>query len=162
MTSKIVSAEELAAISEILRAAGKKLVATNGCFDLLHVGHVRYLKAARELGDALAVGINGDDSVRALKGKDRPLNGEHDRAEVVAALESVDHVTIFPQERASRFLEQAHPAIYVKGGDYQGETLNAEERTVLENIGAEIRILPFEAGYSTTALIERLQDSRKA
>ena len=159
MKTKIVSAEELAAISENLRAAGKKLVATNGCFDLLHVGHVRYLKAARELGDALVVGINGDASVKTLKGEDRPLNGEHDRAEVVAALEGVDHVTIFPEERASRFLEEARPAIYVKGGDYHTETLNADERAVLEKIAAEIRILPFEAGYSTTALIKRLQKS---
>lgn len=157
MKTKIVSAKELAAISENLRAAGKKLVATNGCFDLLHVGHVRYLKAARELGDALVVGINGDASVKTLKGKDRPLNGEHDRAEIVAALDSVDHVTIFPEERASRFLEEARPAIYVKGGDYQTETLNADERAVLEKIAAEIRILRFEAGYSTTALIQRLQ-----
>ena len=162
MKSKIVSAEELAAISENLRAAGKKLVATNGCFDLLHVGHVRYLRAARELGDALVVGINGDMSVKALKGEDRPLNGEQDRAEVIAALDSVDHVTIFPEERASRFLEKARPAIYVKGGDYQTATLNAEERTVLEKIAAEIRILPFETGYSTTSLIERLQKSCQA
>lgn len=159
MKSKIVSAEELAAISENLRAAGKKLVATNGCFDLLHVGHARYLKAARELGDALVVGINGDASVKGLKGKDRPLNREHDRAEVVAALESVDYVTIFPEERASCFLEKARPAIYVKGGDYQTDTLNPEERAVLEKIAAEIRILPFEVGYSTTALIKRLQKS---
>ena len=109
------------------------------------------------MGDALVVGINGDASVKTLKGKDRPLNGEQDRAEIVAALESVDHVTIFPEERASRFLETARPAIYVKGGDYQTETLNIEERAVLEKIGAEIQILPFEAGYSTTALIKRLQ-----
>ena len=157
MKSKIVSAEELAAISEELRAAGKKLVATNGCFDLLHVGHVRYLKSARALGDALVVGINGDASVKALKGNDRPLNAEQDRAEVVAALESVNYVTIFPEERASRFLERARPAIYVKGGDYRTDTLNAEERAVLEKVAAEVQILPFEAGYSTTSLIDRLQ-----
>lgn len=159
MRSKIVNAEELTAISEQLRGAGKKLVATNGCFDLLHVGHVRYLEAARQLGDALVVGINGDASVRALKGKDRPLNAEQDRAEVVAALESVDHVTIFPEERASRFLEKARPTIYVKGGDYKTETLDAEERAVLEKMATEIRILPFAAGYSTTALLKRLQES---
>jgi rfaE bifunctional protein nucleotidyltransferase chain/domain len=157
MKSKIVSAAEIAAISDALRAAGKRLVATNGCFDLLHVGHVRYLRAARALGDALVVGINGDASVQALKGKDRPLNPERDRAEIVAGLESVDHVVIFPEERATRFLEQVRPAIYVKGGDYQIDTLNAEERAVLEKIATEIRILPFEAGCSTTGLIERLQ-----
>jgi D-glycero-beta-D-manno-heptose 1-phosphate adenylyltransferase len=156
---KIVGVEELAVISKDLRAAGKKLVATNGCFDLLHVGHVRYLQAARALGDALVVGINGDASVKELKGNDRPLNRERDRAEIVAALESVNYVTIFPEERAARFLEDARPAIYVKGGDYKTETLNAEECAVLQEIGAEIRILPFEAGYSTTALIERLPKS---
>ena len=157
MNGKIVSAEELGAISKSLRNAGKKLVATNGCFDLLHVGHVRYLKAARELGDALAVGINGDSSVSVLKGKGRPLNPERDRAEIVAALQSVDYVSIFPEERATRFLTAVQPAIYVKGGDYQTNTLNSEERAVLEKFGAQIQILAFEAGYSTSSLIERLQ-----
>jgi rfaE bifunctional protein nucleotidyltransferase chain/domain len=156
---KIVSAEELAAISTDLRSAGKKLVATNGCFDLLHVGHVRYLQAARRLGDALVVGINSDASVKTLKGRARPLNRENDRAEIVAALGCVDYVMIFPEERASRFLKTARPAIYVKGGDYKTETLDADERAVLEEIAAEIQILPFEAGYTTTALIERLQKS---
>jgi rfaE bifunctional protein nucleotidyltransferase chain/domain len=159
MSTKIVSTEQLVALSKDLRAAGKKLVATNGCFDLLHVGHVRYLQAARALGDALIVGINGDASVEELKGKARPLNRQQDRAEVVAALSSVDYVTIFPEQRATRFLENARPAIYVKGGDYQTDTLNAEERTALEKIAAEIRILPFEAGYSTTALVDRMQKS---
>jgi rfaE bifunctional protein nucleotidyltransferase chain/domain len=157
MNAKIVRAEELGKISKGLRAAGKKLVATNGCFDLLHVGHVRYLQAARKRGDALAVGINGDASVKALKGKGRPLNHEHDRAEIVAALECVDYVSIFAEKRASDFLAAIMPAIYVKGGDYQTDTLNAEERTVLEKIGAHIEIVPFEAGYSTSGLIERLQ-----
>jgi len=159
---KIVSADELAAISTNLRDAGKRLVATNGCFDLLHVGHVRYLEAARRLGDALVVGINGDASVKLLKGKNRPFNRELDRAEIVAALSSVDYVMIFPDQRATRFLKTARPAIYVKGGDYKTETLDAEERAILEEIGAEIRIVPFETGYSTSALIERLQKSCSA
>jgi D-glycero-beta-D-manno-heptose 1-phosphate adenylyltransferase len=159
MKQKIVDEKELAVISKNLRAAGKKLVATNGCFDLLHVGHVRYLKAARALGDALVVGINADASVKTLKGETRPLNRERDRAEIVAALESVTYVTIFAEERATRFLEDAHPAIYVKGGDYKTETLNAEERAVLEKSGAEIRILPLETGYSTSALLDRLKKS---
>jgi rfaE bifunctional protein nucleotidyltransferase chain/domain len=157
MKQKIVDAAALAVVSANLRAAGKKLVATNGCFDLLHVGHIRYLKAARELGDALVVGINGDASVTELKGGNRPLNWERDRAEIVAALESVDYVTIFSETRAVHFLANARPAIYAKGGDYEMETLDAEERAVLQDIGAEIRILPLSAGYSTTALIERLQ-----
>lgn len=154
--SKIVSMQELAEISREMRAVGKRLVVTNGCFDLLHVGHVRYLQDARKLGDALAVGVNGDQSVRALKGKERPLNKEQDRVEVVAALSSVDYVAIFPEVRATRFLETVRPALYVKGGDYNSETLDAEERAALEKSGAQIRILPFAEGYSTSRLIEKL------
>jgi rfaE bifunctional protein nucleotidyltransferase chain/domain len=161
MKSKIVGIEELARRSTELRAAGKKLVATNGCFDLLHVGHVRYLQAAGALGDALVVGVNGDDSARELKGPGRPLNNEKERAEVLAALECVDFVTIFPELRATRFIEAATPAIYAKGGDYTTETLNAEERTALQKIGAEIRIIPFEKGYSTSRLLERLRGIAK-
>jgi cytidyltransferase-related domain len=144
-----------------LRAAGKKLVATNGCFDLLHVGHVHYLQAARALGDVLAVGLNGDRSVLELKGSGRPINNERDRAEVLAALECVDLVTIFPDMRATQFISASVPAIYVKGGDYTSETLNAEESAVLRKIGAEIRILPFEKGYSTSLLLERLRKTGK-
>jgi rfaE bifunctional protein nucleotidyltransferase chain/domain len=156
MSSKIVTIDDLAGIAETLRREQRRLVVTNGCFDLLHVGHVRYLQAARALGDALAVAVNGDDSVRELKGKDRPLNNERDRAEVLAALSYVDYVTIFPQVRATRFLEAVRPSIYVKGGDYNPETLNAEERHALEAIGAEVRILPFEPGYSTSRLIAQM------
>ena len=156
MISKLMEMEKLAAHTAELRAAGKKVVFTNGCFDLLHVGHVRYLRAARKLGDILAVGINGDDSVRELKGPNRPLNNERDRAELVAALECVDLVTIFPEARATRLLEMVRPAIYAKGGDYTPATLNAEERAVLEKIGTDIRIIPFEAGYSTSLMLEKL------
>ena len=157
MNKKIIDADRLAQIAAEVRAQRRKLVFTNGCFDLLHVGHIRYLEAARSLGDALAVGINGDQSVRELKGVDRPLNGEDDRAEVIAALECVDHVVIFPEVRATHLLEQVRPAIYVKGGDYTSASLHAEERGVLEKIGAEVRIVPFEPGHSTSGLIERLQ-----
>jgi rfaE bifunctional protein nucleotidyltransferase chain/domain len=97
--------------------------------------------------------------VRSLKGEGRPLNNEHDRAEVLAALRSVDYVAVFPEVRATRFLEQVRPAVYVKGGDYKPETLNPEEREALARIGAEIRIIPFEAGYSTTGLVERMNCS---
>ena len=158
MKEKIVSAEKAAAIANELRAGNRKLVFTNGCFDLLHVGHVRYLAAARALGDALLVAINGDESVRALKGNGRPLNRAADRAEVIAALESVDQVVIFPEVRATALLEKVRPAIYVKGGDYTTENLDPEERSALERIGAEIRILPFEAGYSTSGLLDQLTD----
>jgi rfaE bifunctional protein nucleotidyltransferase chain/domain len=161
MKKKIVQMNELAARAKELRAAGKKLVATNGCFDLLHVGHVRYLHAARALGDLLAVGVNGDQSARELKGPGRPLNNEHDRAEVLAALEDVDLVVIFPELRATRFIEAAAPAVYVKGGDYTLETLNTEERGALQKVGAHIRIVRFENGFSTTRLLEQLRREAK-
>jgi rfaE bifunctional protein nucleotidyltransferase chain/domain len=158
MNAKIVELKELATRSQELRKAGKKLVVTNGCFDLLHVGHVRYLQRARALGDALAVGVNGDRSVRELKGRNRPINNERDRAEVLAALGCVDFVTIFQEVRATRLLETVAPAIYAKGGDYTAATLNPEERAVLEKIGAEIRIIPFEKGYSTSLLLKKLSE----
>ena len=157
MSEKIVNPDRLAAIAESLRTQGRKLVLTNGCFDLLHAGHVRYLQAARALGDALAVAINGDNSVGALKGEGRPLNTESDRAEIVAALACVDHVVVFPEVRVTRLIEKVRPAIYVKGGDYTPASLHPEERAALEEIGAEIRILPFEPGHSTSGLIERMK-----
>jgi rfaE bifunctional protein nucleotidyltransferase chain/domain len=157
MREKIVSAEQASAIADGLRASGRKLVFTNGCFDLLHAGHVRYLAAARALGDALLVAVNGDESVRALKGIGRPVNRAEDRAEVLASLESVDYVMIFPEIRATSLLETVRPAIYVKGGDYSADSLDSEERSALEKMGAEIRIVPFEAGYSTSGLLEKMQ-----
>src|SRR6266550_4367042 len=156
MSPKVIDFMEVSDLCETLRGNGKKLVATNGCFDLLHVGHVRYLQAARALGDLLAVGLNGDLSVRELKGRGRPITAERDRAEILASLQCVDLVTIFPGLRATEFIAASHPAIYVKGGDYTSETLNEEERTVLKEIGAEIRIIPFEAGYSTSSLLEQI------
>ena len=156
MNRKIVTLEELSKRCDNLRSAGKRIVATNGCFDLLHVGHVRYLQAARAIGDVLAVGLNSDRSVRELKGTGRPLRSEKDRAEILAALQCVDLVTTFPQVRATQFLRAAKPAIYVKGGDYSSDTLDEEEQVMLKKIGAEIRLIPFEAGYSTSALIEQI------
>ena len=162
MKEKIVSAERAVAVAKELRDGGRKLVFTNGCFDLLHVGHVRYLAAARALGDALLVAINGDESVRALKGDGRPINRAEDRAEVVAALECVDAVVIFPEVRATALLEKVRPAIYVKGGDYTAESLHPEERGALERVGSEIRILPFQAGYSTSRLLEKMPGTGRA
>jgi len=157
MNKKIVTAEQLATVGKEMRDENRRLVLTNGCFDLLHVGHVRYLRTARALGDALAVAINGDESVRVLKGNGRPLNREADRAEVVAALECVDYVVIFMEVRATDLLDQVRPAIYVKGGDYTPETLDAGERDALERSGSEIRIVPFEKGHSTSSLIEKVK-----
>jgi len=160
MSLKIVDFEEVSDRCDGLRAAGKKLVATNGCFDLLHAGHVRYLQAARALGDLLVVGLNADRSVRELKGIGRPITTENDRAELIAALQFVDLVTVFPQLRATQFIGAVRPAIYVKGGDYSRETLNEEERAMLKDIGAEIRLVPFQTGYSTSRLIEKVCKTR--
>jgi len=153
---KLVSWAALAAWRADVRATGKRLVVTNGCFDVLHLGHVTYLEAARNLGDMLLIGVSGDDSVRQLKGANRPVNSEQDRAAVLAALESVNAVCIFSEKTASRFLSLAKPDIYVKGGDYTLETLNQEERRIVEAAGGKISILPFVPGKSTTALLEKL------
>ena len=154
---KVVTPVELAAAREALDSEGKRLVFTNGCFDLLHVGHVRYLQDARALGDALVVAVNGDASVRALKGPTRPINNEADRAEVLAALECVDFVTVFHEERVTELARLTRPHIYAKGGDYTIESLNPEEVAALREAGSEIRILPLVPGKSTTATIEKWQ-----
>lgn len=162
MREKIVTVEEAEAIANDLRRKGAKLVFTNGCFDLLHVGHVRYLAEARRLGDALLVAINNDESVRALKGDGRPVNRAEDRAAVVAALEAVDHVVVFASVRVTALLQKLRPAIYVKGGDYTAASLDAEERAALEKMGTQIRILPLEAGYSTSNLLEKMSGTSRA
>ena len=157
MKQKILSLPALSQRADEIRRAGQRLVVTNGCFDLLHVGHVRYLQQARELGDFLAVAVNGDESVRSLKGAGRPLNSEDDRAEVLAALDCVDFVTIFPAVRATQVIKALRPAIYAKGGDYTLETLDPEEVAALQEAGAEIKTLPLVPGKSTSSLIERMQ-----
>ncbi|MGB8342662.1 MAG: adenylyltransferase/cytidyltransferase family protein [Chthoniobacterales bacterium] len=155
---KILTLAELTTRAEEIRANRRRLVLTNGCFDLLHVGHVRYLQQAAELGDVLVVAVNGDESVRSLKGCGRPLNSEEDRAEVLAALECVDFVVIFPEVRATRVIEALRPAIYVKGGDYTLESLDPEEVAALKKAGAEIKTLPLIPEKSTSRLIERMRD----
>ena len=155
---RLVKHDDLAALGASYATHGKKLVLTNGCFDLLHTGHVRYLKQARELGDALLVALNSDDSVRELKGSSRPLNTQDERAEVIAALRCVDHVTVFNSKRVTEVIRVLRPAIYAKGGDYTLETLDLEERTALEEVGAEIRLLALIPGKSTTALLEKAKN----
>lgn len=154
--SKIVSVEELARHAGLFRQNGRSLVFTNGCFDLLHVGHVRYLQAARREGDALVVALNADTSVRALKGDSRPINTEQDRAEIVAALACVDWVTIFDTPRVDSLVREVRPAVYVKGGDYTLETLDPGERRALEEVGAQVKIVPLVPGRSTTSVVARL------
>ena len=137
------------------------MVLTNGWLEPLHVGHIRYLEQAREFGDFLAAAVNGDESVRTLKGPGRPLNSAADRAEVLAALACVDFVTVFPSVRATEVITAVRPAIYVKGGDYSPESLNSEERAALQKVGAEIEILPLVPGKSTSRLLERMAATAK-
>lgn len=150
---QIVDAAEMSALRDRMDSAGRKLVFTNGCFDLLHAGHVRYLQQARALGDALVVGLNSDRSVRELKGEGRPLNVQDDRAEVLAALGCVDYVVIFDGKRATELLRTVRPHVYAKGGDYTPDSLDAGERGALDACGAAIEILPLVPGRSTTALV---------
>lgn len=153
---KLISWEALPSWRKALRAGGKRLVVTNGCFDLLHLGHVTYLESARNQGDTLLVGVNGDDSVRQLKGPTRPVNNEQDRAAVLAALQCVDAACIFVEKTATCFLERAQPDVYVKGGDYTLDTLNQDERRAVESHGGRIVIIPFVPGKSTTAILEKI------
>jgi D-glycero-beta-D-manno-heptose 1-phosphate adenylyltransferase len=153
---KIIPWDALPQWRETFRASGKKLVVTNGCFDILHPGHVTYLEAARNLGDALLVGVNGDDATRQLKGPNRPVNSQDDRATVLAALESISAVCIFLEKTATHFLERAQPDVYVKGGDYTPDTLNQDERRAVEAAGGKIKIIPFVPGKSTTAILEKI------
>jgi rfaE bifunctional protein nucleotidyltransferase chain/domain len=153
---KILEVAGLAVQSDLLRAQGRRLVFTNGCFDLLHVGHVRYLQAARRCGDALAVAVNGDESVRALKGPTRPINCEVDRAEVLAGLECVDFVVLFHTPRVDSVIREVRPAVYVKGGDYTLDTLDPAERAALEAVGARVNIVGLVPGKSTTAVVQKM------
>ncbi|MGB7767614.1 MAG: adenylyltransferase/cytidyltransferase family protein [Verrucomicrobiia bacterium] len=153
---KIIAWDQLPAWRAAFRSTGKRLVVTNGCFDILHLGHAIYLESARNLGDALLVGVNGDDAARQLKGPGRPVNSEADRAAVLAALASVAGVCIFSEKTAVKFLAAAQPDVYVKGGDYTLDTLNQEERRTVESAGGKIIIIPFVAGKSTTALLEKI------
>ena len=133
----------------------KKVVFTNGCFDILHAGHVKYLARARELGDLLVVGLNSDASVKRLKGEARPINSQDDRACVLSGLGFVDYVVIFDEDTAEELIAKVHPAVYVKGGDYTPETL--PEARIVERYGGEVAFIPLVAGKSTTNIIQRMQ-----
>ncbi|MDP6036330.1 MAG: adenylyltransferase/cytidyltransferase family protein [Verrucomicrobiota bacterium] len=153
---KIISMDVLADWRAALRATGKKLAATNGCFDILHAGHVNYLASARAQADALLVGLNSDVSVRELKGENRPIQNESDRATVLAALEAVDCVCIFNENRATRFLEMAQPDVYVKGGDYTVDELPSEERTEVQRHGGGIIVIGHVPGQSSSDLAKKI------
>jgi D-glycero-beta-D-manno-heptose 1-phosphate adenylyltransferase len=142
---------------EQLRAAGKRVVLTNGVFDLLHTGHLYYLQQAHALGDALVVALNADASVRALKGPARPVQTEEQRAYALGALACVDAITIFCEPRLTAEIRALRPDVYCKAGDYTLESLDAGERGALQEAGAQIKFLPFLPGFSTTELIARIK-----
>jgi glycerol-3-phosphate cytidylyltransferase len=155
---KLLNEQKLIEWLKNQRKAGKRIVATNGCFDILHLGHITYLEAAKAQGDLLVVGINSDQSVRAIKGEGRPINSELDRAYVVAALESVDAVHIFYENDALKFLSIARPDVYVKGGDYNIDTINQPERHYVEQYGGKVMVIAGVAGKSTTAVLGQLKN----
>jgi rfaE bifunctional protein nucleotidyltransferase chain/domain len=157
----IIKEHEIKEWRDKLRSEDKKLVVTNGCFDLLHVGHTSYLKEASTLGDVLLVGCNSDRSVRELKGSTRPINTQEDRVAVLLALRSVDTVSIYDEEDACNFLELAEPDIYVKGGDYSGNwekkcPVATRERLIVEKSGGVVKLLSLLEGKSTTRLIDKI------
>ena len=155
MNTKVLSPKKLLGVREGLRTSGKKLVFTNGVFDLLHVGHVRYLESAKSLGDVLVVAINSDRTVRELKGNDRPLNNESERAEVLSALRAVDYVTIFDDISPRKLITQLLPDILVKGGDYDLDEIHGREE--VEAAGGKVVSLAFVKGASTSSIIDRIK-----
>jgi rfaE bifunctional protein nucleotidyltransferase chain/domain len=152
---KILSIDELVIERDRLRAAGDLVVFTNGVFDLLHVGHVRYLGAARSLGSALIVAINSDNAVRGLKGPDRPVTDQDERAEILAALRAVDYVTVFDDLSPRSLIAKLLPDVLVKGGDYKLEEIHGRDE--VEAAGGTVVALPFVEGASTTAMIEKVK-----
>lgn len=155
---KIKAEDELCGLLSELKSAGKKVVWTNGCFDIIHRGHVSYLEQAAQFGNLLVVGLNSDSSVRSVKGPDRPVNCQDDRAKALGALSCVDYVVIFDYPTTVRLLELLKPDVYAKGGDYTIDTINQDERKVVEGYGGTIEILPEVKGVSTTQIIERIRE----
>lgn len=151
----IIARDKIAGFCQILREGGQRVVFTNGCFDILHAGHVRYLAKARSFGDCLVLGLNSDSSVRRIKGENRPVNSELDRAEVAGALKAVDYVVLFDEPTAEELIRQVHPDVYVKGGDYTVETL--PEGQIVLGYGGRVELVELVEGRSTTNVIARIK-----
>ena len=151
----LIAHSDIKAYCDILHRAGQRIAFTNGCFDILHAGHVRYLEAARAQGDCLILGLNSDASVRDNKGPSRPINGEQDRAEVVGALRCVDAVVIFDEPTAENLIALVRPDVYVKGGDYTLDTL--PEARIVQSYGGRVEFIPMVAGRSTTNVIAKIK-----
>lgn len=157
--TRVRTLPELLRLRASWREEGRRLVITNGTFDLLHIGHVRYLEGARALGDILVVGINSDESVRGYKGPGRPVVPEEERAEIVAALRCVDYTVIFGGPTASELVEALQPDVYVKGGDYGSGGKELPEARIVEGYGGQVRIVPFVDGHSASGLIKKVNES---
>ncbi len=158
MSGKLIPRSEAAALGERLRREGRRIAFANGCFDLLHVGHVRYLRAAREQGDVLVVGVNGDRAVRELKGPGRPVLPVEARAELVAALEPVDYVVVFEESVAVELLRELRPQVHCKGTDYTPESV--PERRVVESYGGEVHIVGDPKSHSTRDILAEVVKKR--
>lgn len=156
----MMQVDEMKALRSSYRQSGQTVVFTNGCFDILHAGHVRYLIEAKKLGDVLVVGLNSDKSVRVLKGEGRPVNTADDRAEVLAGLRAVDHVVVFGETTAEELVRQIQPDIYVKGGDYSLDRL--PEAALVAAGGGQTMLVPLVEGRSTTNVIKKLQSAMAA
>jgi D-beta-D-heptose 7-phosphate kinase/D-beta-D-heptose 1-phosphate adenosyltransferase len=152
--NKVLSRPALKRRLASLQRSGKRIVFTNGCFDLIHPGHIRYLRAAKRLGDVLVMALNSDDSVRRLKGSGRPLVPERDRCEVIAALEMVDYVTTFDEDTPYALIKHLQPDVLVKGGDWRSDEIVGAD--VVRARGGVVRSLPYARGYSTTALVRKI------
>ena len=157
LPNKLITLDKLHSIVTNLKEQQKKVIWTNGCFDILHIGHIEYLNQAKMLGDILIVGLNSDDSVNAIKGNNRPLFNELDRAKVLNALVYIDYITIFKEPSPLKILQLLKPDYYVKGGDYTIDTINQLERSVIESYGGKIKILPIVQGVSTTEIVAKIQ-----
>ena len=156
---KIKSRRELTAILDRLKAEGKKIVFTNGCFDLLHPGHIRYLDKARNEGDFLVVALNSDSSVKRIKGEGRPIFNEKERCEIVSGLAYVDFLTIFEEETPQEIIEELQPDVLVKGGDWPKEQIVGRE--AVESAGGKVLSIGFEQDFSTSSIIERIRGANK-
>ena len=152
----VINKNEISILIKKIRNERKKIIFTNGCFDILHVGHVKFLEKAKSLGDVLIVGINNDSSVSRLKGLGRPLINDQERSKIVASLNSVDYVIVFNEDTPTELISQIKPDIHVKGGDYEID--NLPERSEVLKYGGKIEILPLYEGKSTTNLIKKIRD----
>lgn len=156
----VIPERDILVLCQQLHDAGEKIVFTNGCFDILHAGHVRYIKRARCFGDCLIIGLNSDQSVRSLKGETRPINGEQDRAEVLGALKAVDYVVIFSEPTAENLIKQVRPNVYVKGGDYTLDTL--PEAKIVAQYGGRTEFIPLVEGRSSSHIISKIKAANEA